>query len=183
MSRGPARGGTARPAQRTSGRAKGAVGPKARPTPRRPTQGPARHRRPIGPLLAAILVVAGLGAWLILRGGGSADPGRPVVGGDLHSIVVSPTDPNRLWVGGHEAAASSTDGGVTWTQVPSLAGSDPMGWVIDPGDPARHYVGGHPGFKVSSDGGGTFTARNEGCRPPTCTASVVTRPAGGCTRR
>jgi photosystem II stability/assembly factor-like uncharacterized protein len=178
MSKGAARGRTAKPAQRTTAKAKGPTGAKARPTPRRPTRRPARRRTAAGPLLAVGLVAVGLVAWLVLRGGGSPDPGRPVVGGDLHSIVVSPTDPNRIWVGGHQAAAGSTDGGVTWTQVTSLANSDPMGWVIDPADPARHYLGGHPGFKVSSDGGRTFTTRNDGL-PATDVHGLGRDPASG----
>ncbi|HJU01471.1 MAG TPA: sialidase family protein, partial [Actinomycetes bacterium] len=128
--------------------------------------------------LAVGLVAVGLVGWLVLRGGGSPDPGRPVVGGDLHSLVVSPTDPNRVWVGGHQAAAASADGGVTWTQVPSLANADPMGWVIDPADPARQYVGGHPGFQVSSDGGQSFTLRNQGL-PATDVHGLGRDPASG----
>lgn len=178
MSKGAARGGTAKPAQRTSAKAKGGTTPKARPTPRRPTRRPTRRRPPLGLLLVVGLIVVGLVAWFTLRSGGSPDPGRPLVGGDLHSIVVSPTDPNRVWVGGHQAAAGSADGGVTWTQIPSLADADPMGWVIDPADPARHYVGGHPGFKVSSDGGRTFTARNDGL-PATDVHGLGRDPASG----
>jgi DNA-binding beta-propeller fold protein YncE len=178
MSKGAARGGTAKAARRTSTKAKGGATAKARPTPRRPTRRPARRRTPVGPLLAVGLAAVGLVAWLVFRGGGSPDPGRPVVGGDLHSIAVSPTDPNRVWVGGHQAAAASADGGVTWTQVASLANSDPMGWVIDPADPARHYVGGHPGFKVSSDGGQSFTTRNQGL-PATDVHGLGRDPASG----
>jgi hypothetical protein len=178
MSKGTTRRGPARPAQRTSTKATGSRAAKARPTPRRPTRRPARRRPPVGLLLAIGLIVVGLVAWLALRSGGSPAPGRPVVGGDLHSIAVSPTDPNRVWVGGHQAAAASADGGVTWTQVPSLAGADPMGWVIDPADPARQYVGGHPGFKVSSDGGQTFTARNQGL-PATDVHGLGRDPASG----
>jgi hypothetical protein len=160
VSKGATRGGPASQARRGSGKGNGGIGAAARPRSQRPARGPAR--RPIAPLLAVSVVAVGLVGWLILRDGGSADPGRPVVGGDLHSIVVSPTDPNGVWVGGHQAAAASTDGGVTWTNVRSLADADPMGWVIDPADPTRQYVGGHPGFKVSTDGGRTFTARNDG---------------------
>jgi photosystem II stability/assembly factor-like uncharacterized protein len=178
MSKGAGRGGTAKAAQRTSAKPKARPTAKAQPTPRRPTRGPARRRTPVGLLLAAGLVLVGLVAWLVLRGGGSPDPGRPVVGGDLHSIAVSPTDPNRVWVGGHQAAAGSADGGVSWTEVPSLAGADPMGWVIDPADPARHYVGGHPGVKVSSDGGRTFTTRNDGL-PATDVHGLGRDPASG----
>jgi hypothetical protein len=177
MSKGPARGGTAKPAQHTSAKAKGSTGAKARSTPRRPTPRSAR-RRPIGPLMAVGLVAVGLVAWLVLRGGRSPDPGRPVVGGDLHSIVVSPADSLRVWVGGHQAAASSSDGGVTWTQVPSLADADPMGWVIDPAAPTRHYVGGHPGFKSSTDGGRTFSTRNQGL-PATDVHGLGRDPASG----
>jgi hypothetical protein len=139
---------------------------KARRMPRRPAAG--RRRPPqrrwrlwvVGLLVAVALAVGG---WIVSRPDGEAANGAAAfVGGDLHSMVVHPSDPNRLWVGGHGGAGASTNGGRTWTQVASLDGADPMGWEMDPKDPSRHYLGGHPGFQVSTDGGRTFTRRNQG---------------------
>jgi hypothetical protein len=155
---------------------------KARPTPRRPAAGrrrpPRRRHWPwvVGLLAAVALAVGG---WIVSRPGGGATGGAaPFVGGDLHSMVVDPSDPNRLWVGGHGGAAASTDGGRTWTQVASLEGADPMGWEIDPKDPSRHYLGGHPGFQVSTDGGRSFTMRNQGL-PATDVHGLGRDPASG----
>src|SRR5215207_4427528 len=69
---------------------------------------------------------------------------RPYVGGDLHSLAVDPTNPDKLMVGGHEGGAISEDGGKTWRQASGLEGADPMGWVINPRDPSKMYAGGHP---------------------------------------
>jgi photosystem II stability/assembly factor-like uncharacterized protein len=128
---------------------------------------------------AAQVVVLGVAGWLHARSGGKAASGAaPVVGGDLHAIVVDPSDRQRLWVGGHGGAGASTDGGWSWTQVASLRDADPMGWVIDPKDPSRHYLGGHPGFQASADGGRTFTRRNRGL-PSTDVHGLGHDPASG----
>ena len=117
----------------------------------------------------AALVAAGIAAlavgavWLSSGGGQAEDPTRrPFVGGDLHSLAVDPTNPDKVMVGGHEGAAMSKDGGKTWRQVPDLEGADPMGWVISPDDPSKMYVGGHPGFYRSEDGGESFSQDNSG---------------------
>jgi len=155
---------------------------KARPTPRRPAAGrrrPAQRRRRLWVIGLLAAVALAVGGWIVSRPGGEAASGvAPFVGGDLHSMVVDPSDPARLWVGGHGGAAASTDGGRTWTQVASLAGADPMGWEIDPKDPSRHYLGGHPGFQVSTDGGRTFTMRNQGL-PATDVHGLGHDPASG----
>jgi len=109
------------------------------------------------------LVVVGLGvaaAIALTRAGtGPSSPGRPFVGGDLHSLVMAPATASRLYVGGHEGVAVSADGGRTWSQIESLAGADAMGWAFtDEGA----LVGGHPGLFVSDDGGQTFRQDNEG---------------------
>lgn len=83
----------------------------------------------------------------------------PVVGGDLHSLIVDPGDPNRLYIGSHNGVSISEDGGKTWAAEPTLDGADAMGWA--PTDDAM-VVGGHPGISVSTDGGQTFEQRNEG---------------------
>jgi hypothetical protein len=55
---------------------------------------------------------------------------NPVVGGDLHSLVVDPTDPNTLYIGSHQGVSVSTDGGNTW-RVEATSPSD----RCDQGDP------------------------------------------------
>ncbi|MGH2383356.1 MAG: WD40/YVTN/BNR-like repeat-containing protein [Candidatus Limnocylindria bacterium] len=83
----------------------------------------------------------------------------PVVGADLHSLVVDPQDPSRLFIGSHSGVSVSPDGGKTWRVVQSLNGADAMGWAFT--DDAI-LVGGHPGISVSTDAGKTFDSRNEG---------------------
>lgn len=86
-------------------------------------------------------------------GGPSASATGSFVGGDLHTLVVDPAAPTRLFVGGHASAATSSDGGRTWTQIPSLRDADAMGWAFAGNDV---WVGGHPGLQASTDGGRTF---------------------------
>lgn len=109
--------------------------------------------------LLGVAALAGIVAFMILNEREGAQSSEPFVGGDLHSLVVSPTDGSRLYVGGHEGVAVSTDGGSTWRQVESLAGADAMGWAFSEG---KILVGGHPGLFISTDGGRTFEARNDG---------------------
>jgi photosystem II stability/assembly factor-like uncharacterized protein len=142
-------------------------------TPTRPRPGPKARRRPaprrrqqnrlarnrwwaavgVGVLAVAVVLVA-------------RDPGRSpseatgaVVGGDLHSLVVDPANPDRVFVGGHQAVATSPDGGRTWRQVPSLQNADAMGWAFT--DQAI-WVSGHPGLNRSTDGGRRFARANRG---------------------
>jgi len=83
----------------------------------------------------------------------------PFTGGDLHSLVSVPGETGHLYVGGHQAVSSSTDGGATWAQVESLRDADAMGWAFLDG---AIWMGGHPGLRVSTDGGQTFEQRNDG---------------------
>ena len=147
----------------TRKRAKGTGRPaKGTPTPRRPgRRPPARHRS--GRTLMSALVVVGLGvaaAIALTRADtGPSSPGRPFVGGDLHSLAMAPATTSRLYVGGHEGVAVSADGGRTWRPIESLDGADAMGWAFTDEDV---LVGGHPGLFVSDDGGRTFRLDNEG---------------------
>lgn len=84
---------------------------------------------------------------------------NPVVGADLHSLVVDPDDPETLYIGSHQGVSISSDGGKTWEVVESLNGADAMGWAFT--DDAI-LVGGHPGLSVSTDDGATFEQRNDG---------------------
>jgi photosystem II stability/assembly factor-like uncharacterized protein len=111
-------------------------------------------------VLLALLAAGGLALWMTRSTSEEGGDGTgAVVGGDLHSLVVSPTDPDTLYVGGHEAVSVSRDGGKTWERVDTLDGADAMGWAFIDGAIA---VGGHPGLSVSADGGRTFERRNEG---------------------
>ncbi len=116
-------------------------------------------------LVAFGIVALAVGVILLSMGPGgqqTATSERPYVGGDLHSLAVDPTDPEKMVVGGHDGGAISEDGGKTWSQASGLEGADPMGWVISPDDPQKMYVGGHPGFYRSEDGGKSFSQDNSG---------------------
>ncbi len=82
---------------------------------------------------------------------------EPVVGADLHSLVVDPEDPDTLYIGSHSGVSVSTDGGKTWEVIESLRGADAMGWAFTDD---LILVGGHPGISASTDGGKTFEQRN-----------------------
>ena len=115
-------------------------------------------------LWALGLVVMGIVVFALRSGGTDAPaPGEsvanPVVGGDLHSLVVSPDDPETLYIGSHQGVSISTDGGKTWEVVESLNGADAMGWAFTD---EEVLVGGHPGLMVSTDGGNTAEQRNDG---------------------
>lgn len=113
--------------------------------------------------------VVGLGILAIvtfaLRSGGADPPApgesvaKPVVGDDLHSLVVDPNDPDTLYIGSHQGVSVSTDGGANWEVIESLDGADAMGWAFTE---EAILVGGHPGLSVSTDDGQTFEQRNDG---------------------
>jgi photosystem II stability/assembly factor-like uncharacterized protein len=115
------------------------------------------------PLVAALVVVAVV--IVVVRAGQSDTPApgvemsNPVVGGDLHSLVVDPSDPDKLYIGSHQGVSVTTDGGQTWTVEETLDGADAMGWAFIED---AIFVGGHPGISVSTDGGASFEQRNAG---------------------
>jgi photosystem II stability/assembly factor-like uncharacterized protein len=127
---------------------------------------PSRRASLVLPALFAFGIAAlAAGAILLSPDTGGQRTGaseRPYVGGDLHSLAVDPTDPDKVVVGGYDGGAVSTDGGKTWRQADGLEGSNPMGWVINPDDPSKMYVGGSPGFYYSEDGGKTWSQDNSG---------------------
>ncbi len=87
----------------------------------------------------------------------NSDSSAGVTGGDFHSLVADPLVADRLYVGGHSAAARSDDGGATWTPVAALDSADAMGWAISP---EEIWVSGHAGLNLSVDGGLTFAQQN-----------------------
>lgn len=97
-------------------------------------------------------------------GGGSEDPvaesaSGGLTGGDFHSIAVDPSNPERIFVGGHQAVSESTDAGATWSEIPALRDADAMGWAFTNDNV---YVSGHPGLTVSVDQAGSFELSNDG---------------------
>jgi photosystem II stability/assembly factor-like uncharacterized protein len=138
----------------------------------RTRQGPGARKKPpppwyqrsswlpwmFGVVAVAVVVIA-------LRSGESDRPApgvavsKPVVGGDLHSLVVDPNDGDSVYIGSHSGVSVSTDGGQTWEVIETLDGADAMGWAFTED---AIYVGGHPGISVSTDGGETFEQHNEG---------------------
>lgn len=142
---------------------------KRRPAPpsRRPPlrQAPKRNwleRNVLVVVLVSVVVLGGLALFLFGRSDDdqaatSGAGGR--TGADFHSLVVDPTNPSRLFVGGHTAVSVSTDGGRTWTEVQSLQNADAMGWGFVGN---TIYVSGHPGLNRSTDGGQTFERINQG---------------------
>lgn len=119
-----------------------------------PSTGRARAARRWLAGAIALAAAAGLavGIYALTRGQDSAGAeAAPYVGGDLHVLA---SIEGRLYVGGHDGAAVSADGGRTWTALDSLRGADPMGWAQTP---SAMLVGGHPGLYRSPDDGATFT--------------------------
>ncbi|SDR06155.1 WD40/YVTN/BNR-like repeat-containing protein [Arthrobacter crystallopoietes] len=113
----------------------------------------AGRRRRVAAAVAAAVIAVGGGIGLFAATGGkdaateaSGAATSPYVGGDLHILT---SLEGRLYVGGHDGGAVSTDGGVTWTQLPSLKGADPMGAAAT-GEVT--LIGGHPGLYRSTDG-------------------------------
>jgi len=101
-------------------------------------------------IAAGALVAAAAVAIVLLQGGGSAGalPNTP----DYHSLLVSPTDPERLVLGTHDGLFESTDGGGTWQQA-SLAGQDAMN-LARAGEDV--WAAGHNVLARSTDGGATW---------------------------
>ena len=71
---------------------------------------------------------------------------------DIHSLLIDPTDPDRVLFGSHAGIQESRDGGFTWNDG-SLTGVDAMSMAVSPQDSATLYVAGHDVFMVSRDGG------------------------------
>lgn len=121
----------------------------------------------LGAVVVAVLLAVGFIATRAVTGGdettsdgaGISSGTGGQTGGDFHSIAVDPSNPERIFVGGHQAVSESTDGGATWSDVPALRGADAMGWVFTTDSV---YVSGHPGLTVSVDGAGSFELGNDG---------------------
>lgn len=105
---------------------------------------------------------AGIGAWEWLG------PGN--VGGRIRSIVIHPTTPQNMWVGGVGGGIwKTTDGGLNWSNINDFMASLAVSsMVLDPTTPATMYAAtgeilysgsGQPGAGIfkSTNGGATWT--------------------------
>jgi photosystem II stability/assembly factor-like uncharacterized protein len=130
---------------------------------RPPARNPWYRRGDMAVYLVAAAVVAIVAVSALGGGEDRGTPAQPVslpvVGGDLHSLVVDPKDPNTLYIGSHSGVSVSTDGGKSWAAEPTLDDADAMGWAFTKD---LILVGGHPGISISTDGGASFEPRNEG---------------------
>lgn len=99
---------------------------------------------------------------------------------DVHRMVVSPTDPNRVWVQHHNGIFVSNDGAETFTELepePSTFGfvvavhptNPDVAWFV-PGvkDEFRYPVDLALAVNHTEDGGKTFTARRDGLPQQAC---------------
>lgn len=140
----------------------------ARTAPRRvQSPRPAQKRRARGMmfwLAAAVpfLLVGAVGIFVVSgRDGTSVPPAPPAASTlpatpDYHSLLVAPSDPNRIWLGSHVGLHESTDGGRSWTES-GLSGQDAMNLARSPGASKTVWVAGHIVLAKSGDGGETWT--------------------------
>ncbi len=93
---------------------------------------------------------------LTVFGGGSGGPaaaaGLPDTP-DYHSLLVDPSDPQKLVLGTHSGLYVSSDGGRRWS-FGALPNDDAMNLARAQGDTV--WLAGHDVFKKSSDGGATW---------------------------
>ncbi len=83
-----------------------------------------------------------------------AAPGLPDTP-DYHSLIVSPNDPDKIFLGTHEGLFASSDGGKSWRQTGAIGG-DAMSLARDAADDQLLYAAGHGLFQRSEDGGLTW---------------------------
>lgn len=121
---------------------------------------------------------------------GTRDQWFPGKGGlCLHSILVDPDDPDRMWVGISAVGVFRTvDGGDTWTLqndglelVDQDLAEGPVGScvhrvVLDPTDPDRLFQQNHRGVFRSADGADTWERIDEGL-PSTFGFPMVVHPS------
>ena len=104
----------------------------------------------VGAIALAIILA------LTVFGGGSGGPSASAdlpSTPDYHSLLVDPSNPQKLVLGTHAGLYVSSDGGRRWS-FEALAGDDAMNLARAPGDTL--WLAGHQVFKKSSDGGATW---------------------------
>src|SRR5438094_22547 len=135
---------------------------KRRPSQKRPIQHPtqqtaARRAWWLYAGAAGLIGLVGVLA-LTLSNGGSGTSSKVLAGlphtPDYHSVLVNPSDPQRLVLGTHTGLYVSSDGGRHW-RFDALAGKDAMNLARPAGKTI--WLAGHQVFKKSVDGGTTWT--------------------------
>ncbi|HEX9374559.1 MAG TPA: YCF48-related protein [Roseiflexaceae bacterium] len=121
--------------------------PKPRPTARRPWW----QYAAAAACLAAVALVLALTVFG-RGGGGTSAAGLPHTP-DYHSLLISPTDPERLTLGTHNGLYVSSDGGRHW-RFAALSGDDAMNLARPTGKTV--WLAGHQVLKRSLDGGATW---------------------------
>lgn len=85
--------------------------------------------------------------------------GTGLVGSRFSSIIVDPTNSNRIHIAGQIGYARSDDGGATWFD-PGFGKCSAL--VMKPGDPNTLLLGDHSdGIRRSTDGGSTWVMLND----------------------
>jgi len=99
---------------------------------------------------------------------------------DVHRLVVSPTDPNRVWVQHHNGVFVSSDGAETFTELEPAPSAFGFAVAVHPTEPDRAWF--VPGKKDefrypvdlamlvnrTDDAGKSFTAQREGLPQEAC---------------
>lgn len=121
-----------------------------------------RSRRRLVQFVAAYLVLCALVVaiiliqpWFELPGDSGVDrvsAGLPATA-DYHSLLVSPTNPDDVYLGTHDGLFRSTDAGATWRKA-ALDGRDAMSLARV--SATEWWAAGHDLLMRSSDGGATW---------------------------
>lgn len=127
--------------------------PIQQPEPRSAAQRPWWQYAAAAGGLAAVVVVVVLALTVFGRGGGESSAAGLPHTPDYHSLLVSPTDPERLTLGTHNGLYVSSDGGRHW-RFAALSGDDAMSLARPTGKTV--WLAGHQVFKRSRDGGATW---------------------------
>jgi photosystem II stability/assembly factor-like uncharacterized protein len=127
--------------------------------PRRPPpHQPKKAQRPWWQYAAGAAALAAVALVLALtvfgRGGGETSTAGLPHTPDYHSLLVSPSDPERLTLGTHNGLYVSSDGGRHW-RFAALPGDDAMNLARPTGETV--WLAGHQVFKRSRDGGATWS--------------------------
>lgn len=110
-----------------------------------------------GGIFAAAWV--GLAGFLYWNAAGAARTQTPIgtLGAtETHSVALSPSNPNIVYVGQHDGVRMSADGGRNW--APLDVKGDVMTVALSPAAPTRVFIAGHNVFARSDDGGKTWRA-------------------------
>jgi len=107
--------------------------------------------------VAGVVALAVVLALTVFHGGGNT--GREESAGlpetpDYHSLLVNPSNSQKLMLGTHVGLYASSDGGRHW-RFDALSGDDAMNLARPAG--ATLWLAGHQVFKKSSDGGATWS--------------------------